>query len=158
MIEEIFGGHLLTQITCTSCKHTSYTFNKFWQLDLEIDKQTSSMKNAPKYTILNLKFRISEYLKKYFKTERISDYKCSNCLKRVTIEKKFSIYNFPEVLIVFFKRFSFFGLKPEKLTGKVTIPFDETDLEPFSYKGHGKLKKKFEIFSKNFSSTKNNNF
>ena len=80
------------------------------------------------------------YLQQYFAPEVIHGYHCDGCKQKVTIDKKVHVYKFPEVLIVFFKRF-LWGQVPRKIKGKVVVPFDEIDLDPFVLNGQCKPKK-----------------
>ena len=51
--------------------------------------------------------------------EQVSDYPCSHCNKKVDIEKDYTIYRFPNILVVHLKRF--YQVSPNKIQKLETI-------------------------------------
>ena len=92
-IHRIFGGHLQSTVTCSSCKHVSRTFDKFLDLSLDVNKAES----------------ISSAFKIFTTPELLSKgnrYKCEACHRLVDAHKQFSIYKSPEIMTIQLKRFS----------------------------------------------------
>ena len=89
IINDVFSGQSCSSVLCKNCQHISNRFEDFYNLTLEV-------KN-----LNNLK----ESLQKLSVPEIIEDFKCSNCDKKVTINKITSLNKLPNVLIVHLKRF-----------------------------------------------------
>ena len=68
----------------------------------------------------------------FFKEEQIDDFLCEHCKKKSRIIKSQELFRFPEVLIVFIKRFVFYP-KPKKLTNCVAIEDQYLDLSSYLY-------------------------
>ena len=75
IINDVFIGRTCSSVICDSCKHVSNRFEDFYNLTLEV-------KN-----INNL----NDSLHKLIAPEKIEDFKCSNCNKNVTINKRKSL-------------------------------------------------------------------
>jgi len=108
IINDIFGGLLSSTIKCKKCKLKKIKFEQFRTLAIEIDKCD----------------KLKECFKKYKKKQKI-DYKC-NCQDKTKRKKtkKIKLVNYPEVLIIQLKRFSY-SLQtgdPIKITKKVSFP------------------------------------
>lgn len=73
----------------------------------------------------------------YFKDEVIEDYHCDKCKQKTRIKKTQRIFKFPEILLVFIKRFRFFP-EMEKIASLVEVPKEIFDLGDFIY-GEQKL-------------------
>jgi ubiquitin C-terminal hydrolase len=107
VIHRIFGGHLQSTVTCSTCKHVSRTFDHFLDLSLDINK-ADSLEAALKV------FTTPELLSKG------NRYRCEACHRLVEAHKQFSIYKTPEILTVQLKRFSVNPFTGQ--TGKVSRP------------------------------------
>jgi ubiquitin carboxyl-terminal hydrolase 36/42 len=97
-IQKIFGGRLLSRVTCLSCQHNSDTFDPILDLSLDIrgcDNLGQAMSNFTQIDEL----RGSE------------KYKCEKCKRLVVARKQFTLDKCPEVLTVHLKRFTFTGSK-----------------------------------------------
>lgn len=112
-IDQIFGFYLRSRIKCLECKMTSDTFDLSHDLQLDIIKKVENTS-------------IDDSTKRFFKQDFLRDdnaYKCSNCKKKVSASKRFSIFNAPNIITLQLKRFvGFSGNKcgrhvnyPEKL-------------------------------------------
>jgi len=104
VIHRIFGGHLQSQVHCSSCNYKSNTFDPFLDLSLEI-KGCDSLERALQ------KFTSPEIL------DKANKYKCPSCGKLVQAKKQLSIKKAPNVVTIQLKRFSFasmFGTKIDK--------------------------------------------
>ena len=68
----------------------------------------------------------------YFRKEIIEDYKCDFCQKNTVITKTQHIFRFPEILLVFIKRFRLFP-QIEKNSNKVRVGKTEYNLGNFLF-------------------------
>ncbi len=66
----------------------------------------------------------------FFKDEIIDDYRCEKCNKINKISKSFEIVKFPEILIVFVKRFLFYPYM-KKLKNRINFSNPVLDLRDF---------------------------
>jgi ubiquitin carboxyl-terminal hydrolase 34 len=88
LIKNLFIGKICNVNTCTSCKHITYRFEDFKDLTLEVNDLND----------------IYESLDKYISNEKIEDYFCSNCNKKVNLNKATLIANLPNILIIHLNR------------------------------------------------------
>ncbi|PWN19183.1 cysteine proteinase, partial [Microstroma glucosiphilum] len=112
-IQKIFGGKLLSRVTCLSCQHNSDTFDPILDLSLDIrgcDNLGQAMSNFTQIDEL----RGSE------------KYKCEKCKRLVVARKQFTLDKCPEVLTVHLKRFTFTG---SKLSRAIAFP-DKFKISP----------------------------
>ena len=108
IIENIFTGKTCSSVTCEKCNTISNRFEDFYNLTLEV-------KN-----ISNL----YESLNKLVESEKIEQFKCDVCNKKVTISKRTSLAKLPNVLIIHLKRFYLnyeLGIT-EKINSKFEFP------------------------------------
>lgn len=110
-VHRIFGGHLQSTVTCSSCRHVSRTFDQFLDLSLDVNK-ADSIAGAMKT------FTTPELLSKS------NRYKCEACHRLVEAHKQFSIYKTPEILTLQLKRFSVnpFTGQTNKVNKSVSFP------------------------------------
>ena len=90
IIKDVFTGKICNSIFCQSCRHISYNFEHLNNLTLEVNN------------INNL----NESLKKFILPESVDNFKCEGCNKLVTIQKRTTLYQLPNVLVIYLKRFS----------------------------------------------------
>ena len=90
ILEDVLTGKTCSLITCNLCKHSSYKFEDFYCLSVEIKNFTKLQKS----------------LEKLIEPEIIEDYKCSNCKTKVTINKRLTLAKLPNILVIHLKRFS----------------------------------------------------
>ena len=88
LIEDLFIGKICNKNTCNSCKNTTYKYEDFKDITLEVNGLNN----------------IYESLDKYISDENIEDYTCSNCNKKVTLIKNSFISNLPNILIIHLNR------------------------------------------------------
>ena len=108
IIENIFTGKTCSSVICEQCKTVSNRFEDFYNLSLEI-------KN-----INNL----YESLNKFIESEKIENFKCEVCNKRVNISKRTSLSKLPNVLFIHLKRFNmnYETQITEKINSKFEFP------------------------------------
>ncbi|KDR20173.1 ubiquitin carboxyl-terminal hydrolase 36-like [Zootermopsis nevadensis] len=100
-INQIFGGYIRTEVTCSECGSVSTTFQHCQDFLLDIEHVST----------------VDDALDDYFSTERLDGddaYYCRGCNKKVVATRKFSLEKNPQVLCLQFKRFNFSGRKIEK--------------------------------------------
>jgi len=109
LLSSIFGGKTCSQIICENgCGNVKNRFEDFYNLSLEVN----NMKN------------VNDSLEKFISPERIDDFKCETCNKKVTITKKNSLAELPNVLIIHLQRifFNYEIDKNEKINSKLEFP------------------------------------
>ena len=70
LIKNFFGGKLCNLMKCPNCRNISTKFEEFISISLEVEK----FKN------------IEESLDKFISSEKVKDYECSKCNKKVTLK------------------------------------------------------------------------
>ena len=88
LIQNLFIGQLCNKKICSSCKQSSYNFEDFKSISLEVN----NMKN------------IYDSLNKYISEDNIEDYNCPNCHQKVTLKKYTYISRLPNILIIHLNR------------------------------------------------------
>lgn len=91
-MNEIFGGALLSQVKCLSCKGESNKTDEILDISLDIF-QTNSLKDA---------------FGRFFQPEILdgnNKYDCSKCKKLSVAKKQMFVFRAPNVLVIQFKRF-----------------------------------------------------
>ena len=114
-VVDLFGGQLISTITCDTCGTKSVKFESFTSLTVEIP--------TPDFCTLH------ECLSKYTKEEKMSGencYYCQKCNYKREATKKIGIWKLPPNLIILLKRFSF----GKKITF-VHFPVEGLDLNEF---------------------------
>ena len=116
IINDVFVGRTCSQVICDACKHVSNRFEDFYNLTLEV-------KN-----INNL----NESLEKMILPEKIGDFNCESCKNKVTITKRTTLADLPNVLIVHLRRFwmNYDQFRTEKINSSFTFP-TEINLKKF---------------------------
>jgi len=124
VMTDLFGGQLVSLVTCLSCGHKSATFDNFMDLSIEIPKGSGECVD------------LMDCLETFFSIEKIekSNYKCFGCNERVDIEKAMSIYRLPKILIIHFKRFSHSGRskRRNKISSAVNFPLVTLNIQKFA--------------------------
>jgi ubiquitin carboxyl-terminal hydrolase 34 len=79
---------------------------------------------------------VYESFSKYIEKERINDYKCESCNKKVTIEKQPLLQDLPNVLILHLCRFTFSmeTFQQEKVNSRFEFP-ENLNVEPYTIEG-----------------------
>lgn len=101
LFEAAFGGKLVSDITCSKCKHVSSSYESMLSLSLDINKARN----------------INEALKDFFKPDFLvkeNKYKCEKCKVKVEAKKQYRIEQAPNVVILHLKRFNYMGRKISK--------------------------------------------
>lgn len=114
----VFGGLLVSQCQCTNrdCCASSFSFESFQDLSLDVTEVTDSVEDALRF---------------YTAPERLdkkNGWKCEQCAEVVRARKQITIYSAPSFLVLHLKRFRY------ETRGKVTKPVAfgaELNLRPF---------------------------
>lgn len=94
-ISSLFAGQHASRLRCTTCQHTSTTYEAFYSISVEIPRSGRG--------------DIYECLRSYCQEEMLSKeemWKCSYCRCEREATKQITITRAPQVLVVHFKRFS----------------------------------------------------
>ncbi|CAL0331584.1 unnamed protein product [Lupinus luteus] len=116
LVEEIFGGRLISKLRCSNCGHSSNTYEPLIDMSLEIENVDTLPSALESFTKL-------EYIE--------SNFKCDGCKEEVSLEKQLLLDQAPLVAAFHLKRFKTDGSFVEKLDKHVDFPL-ELDLQPCS--------------------------
>ncbi|XP_020268942.1 ubiquitin carboxyl-terminal hydrolase 25 [Asparagus officinalis] len=129
-MREIFGGALLSQVKCLSCKGESNKTDEIMDISLDLF-QSNSLKDA---------------LGRFFQPEVLdgnNKYNCSKCKKLSVAKKQMFILRAPNVLVVQLKRFE--GIHGGKINRN--IEFEEVlVLSKFMYSTSQDLQPEYNLF------------
>jgi len=109
LLNSVFGGKTCSQLICEQgCGNMKNRYEDFYNLSLEV----SNMKT------------IYDSLEKFIAPEKIDDYQCETCQKKVTITKRNSLAHLPNVLIVYLQRiyYNYELDRNEKINSKLEFP------------------------------------
>ncbi|XP_078532025.1 ubiquitin carboxyl-terminal hydrolase 44 isoform X2 [Lissotriton helveticus] len=127
VVNTIFQGRLLSQVTCLACDNKSNTVEPFWDLSLEFPERyhCSGKDTASLHPCL-----LTEMLAKFTETEALEGkiYACDLCNKA---QKQLMVCQLPQVLRLHLKRFRWSGRNHREKIG-VHVSFDQMlNMEPY---------------------------
>ncbi|XP_068995984.1 ubiquitin carboxyl-terminal hydrolase 44 isoform X2 [Embiotoca jacksoni] len=141
VVNTIFHGQLLSQVTCLACDHRSNTVEPFWDLSLEFPERyhSNSRESAAQASC-----HLTEMLAKFTETEALEGniYACDQCngarrrtsSKSVILteaQKQLMVHKLPQVLRLHLKRFRWSGRNHREKIG-VHVSFDQLlNMEPY---------------------------
>ncbi|CAN9508482.1 unnamed protein product [Ophioblennius macclurei] len=141
VVNTIFHGQLLSQVTCLACQHRSNTVEPFWDLSLEFPERyhSNSRESAAQASC-----HLTEMLAKFTETEALEGniYACDQCnsarrwtsskpLILTEAQKRLMVHKLPQVLRLHLKRFRWSGRNHREKIG-VHVSFDQLlDMEPY---------------------------
>ncbi|KAK2504512.1 hypothetical protein MC885_007440 [Smutsia gigantea] len=143
VVNTIFHGQLLSQVTCISCNYKSNTIEPFWDLSLEFPERYHCIEKG--FLPLNqTECLLTEMLAKFTETEALEGriYACDQCnskrrksnpkpLVLSEARKQLMIYRLPQVLRLHLKRFRWSGRNHREKIG-VHVVFDQVlTMEPY---------------------------
>ncbi|XP_058746189.1 uncharacterized protein LOC131619064 [Vicia villosa] len=132
IIEQIFGGEIVSQLRCCSCGFSSNTVDPILDLGLAVENVSTIQRALDAYIMVE---NMGEMLK------------CSNCDQQVYKEKQLLIDKAPEVAVLHLKRFKNDGSSFEKINHHVYFTM-ELDLEPYtSAKGKKDPMLKYDLYA-----------
>ncbi|XP_035211828.1 ubiquitin carboxyl-terminal hydrolase 36-like isoform X1 [Stegodyphus dumicola] len=118
VINQIFGGYHRSQVTCLRCREKSNTFDHFMDFILDIKQNVLTLEKALE------KFIQPEIL------EQENAYKCPKCKMKVVAQKRFSVFQPPNVATFQLKRFDYHRTFGGKITKQITYP-ERLNLRPY---------------------------
>lgn len=118
LVQSIFGGKTVSQMRCPECNYVKDRLEDFSNKTLTVKDHKS----------------VEEALKAEVEGEKIDDYKCSGCHKKVEVTKRTLFAESPNVLILHLQRlvFNFDTFQNDKLNSYYEFP-TTLDLKPYSY-------------------------
>ncbi|XP_019773868.2 ubiquitin carboxyl-terminal hydrolase 44 isoform X1 [Tursiops truncatus] len=140
VVNNIFHGQLLSQVTCLACDNKSNTIEPFWDLSLEFpERYQCSGKDIASQPCL-----VTEMLAKFTETEALEGkiYICDQCNSKrrrfsskpvvlTEAQKQLMICHLPQVLRLHLKRFRWSGHNNREKIG-VHVGFEEIlNMEPY---------------------------
>ncbi|KAB0379130.1 hypothetical protein FD755_010708 [Muntiacus reevesi] len=140
VVNNIFHGQLLSQVTCLACDNKSNTIEPFWDLSLEFpERYQCSGKDSASQPCL-----VTEMLTKFTETEALEGkiYVCDQCNSKrrrfsskpvilTEAQKQLMICHLPQVLRLHLKRFRWSGRNNREKIG-VHVGFEEIlNMEPY---------------------------
>uniref|UniRef100_H0VQH1 Ubiquitin carboxyl-terminal hydrolase n=1 Tax=Cavia porcellus TaxID=10141 RepID=H0VQH1_CAVPO len=143
VVNTIFHGQLLSQVTCISCNYKSNTIEPFWDLSLEFPERYHCIEKG--FVPLNqTECLLTEMLAKFTETEALEGriYACDQCngkrrksnpkpLVLSEARKQLMIYTLPQVLRLHLKRFRWSGRNHREKIG-VHVAFEQVlTMEPY---------------------------
>ena len=110
IINDALMGCMLDSIQCESCGYTSNKFENFCDLSLEV-KGVSDLE---------------ESLQKLIQEEKVNDFDCERCHKKVVIKKRITLSSIPNTLFFHLKRFNYEKDNPlvQKIFSKFIFPYN----------------------------------
>ena len=110
IINDVFTGRTCSSVICESCKNVSNRFEDFYNLTLEVKNITN----------------LNDSLQKMIMPEKIDDFKCDACNQKVTISKRTSLCDLPNVLVIQLKRFymNYEIERTQKINSKFEFPLN----------------------------------
>ncbi|CAL8386125.1 unnamed protein product [Gadus morhua 'NCC'] len=144
VVNSIFHGQLLSQVTCLACDYQSNTVEPFWDLSLEFPERYHSNSRE---SAAQVSCRLTEMLAKFTETEALEGniYACDQCnTKRRRLsskpvilteaQKQLMVHKLPQVLRLHLKRFRWSGRNHREKIG-VHVCFDQLlNMEPYCYR------------------------
>nr|XP_046234343.1 ubiquitin carboxyl-terminal hydrolase 44 [Scatophagus argus]XP_046234344.1 ubiquitin carboxyl-terminal hydrolase 44 [Scatophagus argus] len=141
VVNTIFHGQLLSQVTCQACDHRSNTVEPFWDLSLEFPERYH---NNSRESAAQASCHLTEMLAKFTETEALEGniYACDHCnsarrrtsSKSVLLteaQKQLMVHKLPQVLRLHLKRFRWSGRNHREKIG-VHVSFDQLlNMEPY---------------------------
>ncbi|KAG8578038.1 hypothetical protein GDO81_010366 [Engystomops pustulosus] len=141
VVNNIFHGQLLSQVTCLACDNKSNTIEPFWDLSLEFPERYHC---NGKETASQRPCLLTEMLAKFTETEALEGkiYACDQCntkrrkfsSKPVVLteaQKQLMVCGLPQVLRLHLKRFRWSGRNHREKIG-VHVQFDQMlNMEPY---------------------------
>lgn len=118
VIDQIFTGHLQSDVVCQACKSVSTTIDPFWDISLDLGEAK---------TLINC-------LERFTRAEHLaSDIECSSCKTYQKSTKQLSMRTLPVVASFHLKRFKHSSLVGKKVSTFISFP-SELDMRPFMSK------------------------
>lgn len=123
-ISDLFAGQHASRLRCTTCQHTSTTYEAFYSISVEIPRSSG---RRP--------WDIHDCLRSYCQEERLSGdevWKCPHCKCEREATKQITITRAPQYLVVHFKRFEMQkGQSARKVHTPIGFPLFGLNMETY---------------------------
>ncbi|NWV81941.1 UBP49 hydrolase, partial [Dasyornis broadbenti] len=143
VVNTIFHGQLLSQVTCRTCDYKSNTVEPFWDLSLEFPERYHCLEKGI-VPVQQAECMLTEMLAKFTETEALEGriYACDQCNSRrrksspkplvlSEAKKQLLIYRLPQVLRLHLKRFRWSERNHREKIG-VHVLFEQVlNMEPY---------------------------
>ncbi|KAJ3176379.1 Ubiquitin carboxyl-terminal hydrolase 21 [Geranomyces variabilis] len=94
-IADLFVGQLCSILECQKCRHTSSSYEEFWDLSLPVPEGLGETYKT-----------IEQCVKEFAKEELLEGYKCTECRSTESTTKRLQIVREPKLLVIHVKRFA----------------------------------------------------
>ena len=155
IISDIFSGYLQSRIRCHQCNSISTVYDQFYDLSLEIPKESNMKRIAQErgseamtppgkqswlgslltYTgIMPAPLSLETCLHSFCTSDRLIDrdqYRCDVCKVKVDASKTLALHSLPEVLMLHIKRFAHNAYFGSKVSRHVNFPVHGLDMKAF---------------------------
>lgn len=135
IIQDLFAGAYLNEITCLGCGTKSHTFDPFTSFTLDLPTDTNEI-------------TLEDCLNNYSKPELLNgdnQYSCEKCKTKVDANKKMYLWEIPDYFVVHLKRFKNNGMQTSKNDVKVNIPIEDINFGIVEHEYHSK-KNTYELY------------
>jgi ubiquitin C-terminal hydrolase len=122
VIYDVFGGQLMSEVTCKVCGRISRAYDAFLDLQVPIPQTNGASVD------------ISECFSTWCSAETLEGDEmvtCEGCEKRTPGTKSMHLYRLPTVLVVHLKRFSYTSWRRNKVATMVTCSPNVVDMRPY---------------------------
>ena len=109
LLQSVYGGKTCSQLICENgCGSVKNRYEDFYNLSLEVNNMKT----------------LNDSLEKFITPELIDEYSCETCKKKVTIKKRNSLAELPNVLIVHLQRifYNYETDRNEKINSRLEFP------------------------------------
>jgi ubiquitin C-terminal hydrolase len=122
VIFDVFGGQLMSEVTCKVCGRISRAYDSFLDLQVPIPQTNGASVD------------LSECFSAMVQQETLEGDEmvtCEGCEKRTPGTKSMHLYRLPTVLVVHLKRFSYTSWRRNKVATMVTCSPNVVDVRPY---------------------------
>ena len=140
IVHDLFGGKLLSRVTCVKCGHSGRKVESFLDLSVNVpdpDQKILLSRIGPDL-YLPKDVGVEDCLRGFCAPEKLHShghmYRCSSCQQITETTKSITLRKLPEVLCIHFKRFKWTDGVKSKLT--TTVRFPLTGLDMSRYMNH----------------------
>ncbi|XP_041464022.1 ubiquitin carboxyl-terminal hydrolase 3-like [Lytechinus variegatus] len=131
IVSLIFGGLLLSEVTCRPCGSLYKKIDPFLDVSLDIPERfRPRSKNKDGSQVC----RLQDCLYSFIEVEELEEteqYMCPKCQQRQPSTKKFWLKAIPNVLCIHLKRFTWSGFLRTKIDTYVQFPMKGLDIQPY---------------------------
>lgn len=131
-IIKMLYGQIISTIVCEECNYTSYKFDSFSTLSVDIVSEQCSLKECFNYVNAE---------------EKMENWKCDKCAKKVKSNKSISLWSLPEILIIHLKRFKVEGNSYKKNKSYVKFPINNFDISDYVNKYQTNDSSKYGLYA-----------